>query len=130
MTNLQALHTDPQSWGLDSLMWRPNRWLVSKPDTVVSGYTREFIEPTKGTFIPWADGPRVCPGRKLAQVEFVAVMVALFRKHRVQPVLMEGESTEAGKERLRDMVNDSGISAITMQMRRPRAAALMWRKVD
>lgn len=130
MTNLQALHTDPRSWGLDSLVWRPSRWLVSKPDTVASGYTTEFIEPIKGTFLPWVDGPRVCPGRKLAQVEFVAVMVALFRKHRVQPVLMEGESADAGKERLRDIVNDSGLSAVTMQMRRPRAAALMWRRVE
>ena len=131
MTNLQALHTDPQSWGPESLTWRPSRWLRSTLDPIVaSQQPHEFVEPATGTYAPWAAGPRVCPGRKLAQVEFVAVMVALFRKHRVQPVLMEGESMDAGKERLRAIVNDSGISAVTMQMRRPRDAALTWRRVD
>ena len=130
MTNLQALHTDPRSWGPDSLTWVPSRWLVSKLDRLASDGGQQFTEPAKGTFAPWADGPRICPGRKLAQVEFVAVMVALFRKHRVRPLLMEGESMDAGKKRLRGIVDDSGISAITMQIRRPRDAALVWTRAD
>jgi Cytochrome P450 len=68
MTNLQALHTDPQSWGPDSLTWRPSRWLLpAGPDPIAGPYhPREFAEPAKGSFAPWADGPCVCPGRKLA----------------------------------------------------------------
>jgi cytochrome P450 len=130
MTNLQALHTDPQSWGSDSLTFRPSRWLLSTVENGASAAMETFIEPPAGAFVPWADGPRVCPGRKLAQVEFIAVMVALFRKHRVQPLLKEGEKMDSGLHRLRGIVNDSGISAITVQMRRPRDAALTWTRVE
>ncbi|KAF7511090.1 hypothetical protein GJ744_005321 [Endocarpon pusillum] len=130
MANLQALHTSPLSWGPDSLTWCPSCWLVSASNPAEPDRTERFVEPARGTFAPWAESPRICPGRKLAQVEFVTVMIALFRKHRVQPVLLEGENIDAGKERLRAIVNDSGISAITIQMRRPRDAVLMWRRVD
>ena len=85
-----------------------------------------MMEPAKGTFVPWADGPRVCPGRKVAQVEFVAVMATLFQSHRVSPALLEGESHEHARGRLVDMVNDSGISAITLQMQHPKNASLVW----
>lgn len=86
------------------------------------------MEPPKGQFIPWADGPRVCPGQKFAQVEFVAVLATLFRGHRVRPVLEDGESGEDGRRKLLAMVNDSAISAITLQMQKPRSIALAWSK--
>ena len=145
MINLQALHTDPKTWGSDSLTWRPSRWLASaqprktsslppsSQDTATgnTAATEALLEPVRGTFAPWSDGsPRVCPGRKIAQVEFVAVMVALFRAHRVRPVLRAGgETTEAARQRLQDILEDSRITSITLQMRRPRDAALEWVRV-
>jgi len=84
------------------------------------------MEPAKGTYIPWADGPRVCPGRKFAQVEFVAAIAKLFHRHKVHPVLLDGESPAQAKERLVRMIDDSAMTAITLQMRRPKSVALMW----
>ena len=129
--NNQALHTRPDTWGPDSLTWRPDRWMPSsdmKPNssTADSESTIDSLSRGRGTFVPWADGPRSCPGRKFAQVEFVAVMAVLFRRHRVRPKLLDRETMEQAKKRVLGMVNDSAISAITLQMRRPKDVALVW----
>lgn len=134
--NVQALHTDPQTWGSDALDWRPSRWLRTSPatpginDNHTSPMTEEtFIEPEAGTFIPWADGPRECVGRKFSQVEFVAVLASLFRHYRVRPVVEDGEEGEAdGWRALVQMVDDSAISAITLQMLDPRSRSLRWER--
>lgn len=73
-----------------------------------------FIEPEAGTFIPWADGPRECVGRKFSQAEFVAVLASLFRQYRVRPVLKNGEGEADGKRALVRMVDDSALSATTL----------------
>ena len=87
------------------------------------------IEPEAGTFIPWADGPRACVGKKFSQVEFVAVLATLFQQYQVRPVLQDGESKEEeGKRGLMKMVNNSAISAITLQMQEPRSRSLRWEK--
>jgi len=59
--------------------------------------------PAKGTFLPRceSDGARACPGKKFAQVESVALTVALFRDHRVEPMPEAGESVEKGRWRSR-----------------------------
>lgn len=85
-------------------------------------------EPAKGTYIPWADGPRNCPGRKFAQVEFVSVIVSLFSTHHVKPVLSTGQNSEDAKKALLGMVKGSAISAITLQMQEPRKVALKWER--
>ena len=133
--NVQALHTDPQTWGPDALDWRPSRWLKVPPPTSgsndidTSQTTREkFIEPEAGTFIPWADGPRECVGRKFSQVEFVAVLASLFRQYRVRPVLKSGESEADGRRASARMVDASAISAITLQMLEPRSRSLRWER--
>ncbi|KAL8785607.1 MAG: hypothetical protein Q9213_003261 [Squamulea squamosa] len=126
--NVQALHTDPKTWGADSLSWRPTRWFVESRSETPSGdnaTSQTFISPPKGSFIPWADGPRVCPGQKFAQVEFVAALATLLENYRVKPVLEAGQSEEAGKNALLGMVNDSAIFAITLQMNQPRKVALV-----
>ena len=87
-----------------------------------------LISPVSGTFIPWADGPRNCPGQKFAQVEFVAVMATLFAKYRSKPALLTGQSPEDAKRVLQSMVEGSMISAITLQMQEPRKVALKWER--
>lgn len=87
-----------------------------------------FIEPEAGTFIPWADGPRECVGRKFSQVEFVAVLAKLFRHYRVRPVVENGEDEADGRRVLARMVDDSAISAITLQMLEPRRRSLRWER--
>lgn len=83
-----------------------------------------------GKFIPWAEGPRNCPGKKFSQVEFVGVMTTLFRKHRVRPVLRQGESTEDARKTLIQMAEDSALTTITVQMRHPKRVGLRWVRKD
>ncbi|KAL8684485.1 MAG: hypothetical protein Q9218_008274, partial [Villophora microphyllina] len=129
--NVQALHTDPATWGDDALEWRPTRWLAAQIQDTTRQGTAElgnecFIQMPAGTFVPWADGPRVCPGQKFAQVEFVRVMFTLLGRFRVVPVAKEGESVEQARQGVKEMVDDSAIQAITLQMRHPDRVALRW----
>ncbi|KAL8949084.1 MAG: hypothetical protein Q9222_004774 [Ikaeria aurantiellina] len=128
--NVQALHTDPKTWGADSLSWRPTRWFMetsqeSRP-LKEQAASQTFISPPQGSFIPWADGPRACPGQKFAQVEFVTVMATLLGRCRVKPKLTNHQSEEEGRRTLMEMVDDSAITAITLQMRQPEKVALCW----
>lgn len=74
--NSMALHSMPRYWGPDSMVWRPGRWIIT-----VQGEgglkAEEFFQPVPGSFVPWAHGPRICPGKKFSQVEFVAVISCL-----------------------------------------------------
>lgn len=129
--NLEGLQTDPKTWGPDALVWRPSRWLrpaQSEKATSPRMTPESFIDPVPGSFIPWADGPRSCVGRKFSQVEFVAVLATLFSQYRVRPVLRAGESEADGQRALQSMVDNSAISAITLQMREPKKRALRWEK--
>ena len=130
--NVQALHTNPKTWGSDTLAWNPSRWITTSASIKDSHNIQSnpkgesLIDPAKGTFIPWADGPRNCPGQKFAQVEFVAVMASLFLKYRAKPVLSTRQSQEDAKRALLSMAEGSAISAITLQMQEPRKVALKW----
>ncbi len=126
-----ALHTHPAHWTPDPLEWRPSRWISHhsprehdrQPTTKLDHETLK--EPQRGTFLPWSDGPHVCPGRKFSQVEFVAVMAALFRTHRVRPVLRAGETEARARERVRGVVEDSAVR-MTLQMKDPGRVRVRW----
>jgi cytochrome P450 len=83
----------------------PERWLVSKgkedsgsgfntPEQSDSGdedlgftgrdTAPQLFHPVRGSFIPFSDGPRSCPGRRLAQVEFVVVISVIFQKYSIE----------------------------------------------
>lgn len=138
VTNTMAAHTLPKYWGEDSLVWNPMRWIISQDpssDTATDKKPSESEDtlrdpPIKGAYKPWGEGPRVCPGKKFAQVEFVAVMAALFRGWRVRPQLItkgngETESEDEAKARVMGVVEDSRVT-ITLQMRRPERVGLIW----
>lgn len=122
--NLSALHTSPQYWKAtgDPLEWCPDRWIKTNAGV------EELYQSPAGTFLPWAAGPRVCPGKKFSQVEFVAVIARLFRSHRVKPCLEPGEGVVEAKQRILDVVKDSRV-IITLQMRHPEKVKLIWEKV-
>lgn len=128
--NILAVHVHPRYWGTDSLQWRPSRWIVSSTlsRAQVGPFDREsFYTPPEGSFIPFSEGTRRCPGRKFAQVEHVAVMATLFREHRVQPVLQPGELMDQSLKRIMKVVEDKGM-VLLMQMLHPQKAVLEWRK--
>lgn len=67
----------------------------------------------------------MCPGRKFSQVQFVAVVAFLFRRHRVRPALFKGESVEEGKRRVLRTVKDSKV-VMLLQMMDPTIVSLIW----
>ena len=117
--NSAALQTDPRNWGSDSLLWRPSRWIKR----IANG--EAFFQPKKGSYVPWAEGPRVCPGRKFSQVEFVAVIANLFLKSGVRPLKRDDETLEAAEKRILATVKDSK-AFIALEMRRPKEISLEW----
>ena len=86
-----------------------------------------LITPTEGAYAPWSGGPRVCPGKKFAQVEFVAIMATLFRDHRLEPVPREHETIESARARTLAAVKDSGM-ILLLQMLKPEDIGVRWVK--
>jgi cytochrome P450 len=74
-------------------------------------------------------GARICPGKRFAQVEFVAVMAALFREHRIHVVPRDEESLRVAQGRIIDMVEDSEVR-ILRKMKNPGSVAVRLAKVD
>jgi cytochrome P450/nitrite reductase/ring-hydroxylating ferredoxin subunit len=84
-----ALHTRPpaldeQNFG-DPLAFRPERWLDA-------GATRGAHDPSAN--IPFGSGPRICPGRTLAQLEMKVVLAMLFGEFDVERVGSAGDVKE------------------------------------
>ncbi|KAL4742578.1 cytochrome P450 [Aspergillus similis] len=103
-----SLHLDPSIWGPDAAEFKPSRWLDG------SG---QLITPDKSTYLPWSGGPRICPGMKMSQVEFVAAMATLFKNARCEPLPTGGiNEPDVLRERLLALMGDS-VSKLTLQMR-------------
>ncbi|KAL9060602.1 MAG: hypothetical protein Q9162_000553 [Coniocarpon cinnabarinum] len=118
-----ATQTHPRYWGSeDPLVWRPDRWITRDPGT----NTENMIAPVKGSYFPWAEGARNCPGRKFAQVEFVATIATLLRHARVEPKPRPGEDLESARRRIMHSVeNDSG-SVLLLQLLHPEDIEVTW----
>lgn len=137
--NYSALHTHPRYWGDDSLKFEPSRWIVSssfdsnnKDDlTALTSYPAEhFKEPQNrnSPFVGWSGGARSCPGRKFAQVEFVGVLVGLFREYKVAPVPLNGEDDEGARARLLEQIEKDTGMRLLLQMFHPEKAVLAWKR--
>ena len=111
--SLLAVYTYPKYWQPNPMVWRPSRGITSNaPGTTdLSGIEmlelEELIVPRKGTYFPWSDGPQYCPGKKFAQVEFVAVLTYLLRNHRVYLLAREGGNKEKGRREALAVCEDS-----------------------
>lgn len=132
-----GLHIEPELWrnlnlqegetasDVDELVFRPTRWLVnvaspSGKEEDAAPSQQQLFKPPKGAYIPWSTGPRVCPGQKMAQVEFAAIFLRLFQAHRVEAVPLvketgEVETTEELGRRLDGRMKNS-VSLLTLQM--------------
>lgn len=134
--NYSALHTHPRYWGDNSEDFEPSRWIThaTSNDSQVSSLSSHPVEHLKepatrnSPFVGWSGGARNCPGRKFAQVEFVGVLVGLFRGHRVKPARLEGEDDGMARARLLDQIKmDTGMRLL-LQMLHPEKALLEWTK--
>lgn len=122
-TNFYGIHSDPRWWGADSLEWRPQRWIRIDPRT---GKESIAPPPPGAVFMPWSTGPRVCPGRKFSQVEFVAVIASLLKGCRLEPLVIEGkmQTMEQARRALLEVIEDSQ-NIITPKLRRPEDAGVV-----
>ncbi|GME62546.1 hypothetical protein OIDMADRAFT_118140 [Neofusicoccum parvum] len=109
--NIPTLHVQQDHWGLDSLLWKPSRWIDSNAEETLRA-------PVKGSFLPWTDGPRVCPGKKFAQVSFVATVATIVSQYKIEVVPCSGEVMEQARERAWKAVQDS-YAALTLEIRAP-----------
>jgi cytochrome P450 len=124
--NTVGLHIDPAVWRnlnlaeneekneTDELAFRPSRWIN------LSTESPQMFKPPKGTYMPWSAGPRACPGQKMALVEFTAIFLKLFDKHRIEVVSLKTPSGDFEtrvqlESRLDAMMRDS-IPVLTLQM--------------
>jgi len=130
-----GIHTGHTSiWGDDCAEFLPSRWLDASSATNPPASTRSIAQPPalkqppiKGAFVPWSTGPRLCPGMKMAQVEFLAVIWSIFSTYRVDAALSDGESKEQARERLHSVMMNSR-PRLTLQMNRPEDAVMTWTK--
>lgn len=99
MSDPAAFVPDPEL--PDELIFRPSRWING-----LSSNT-PLLRPEKGTFVPWAAGARVCPGQKMAQVEFVAVIMTLLKRCKIEAVPLSGEVQSDIMNRLDQRLNNS-----------------------
>lgn len=118
--SLLAMHTHPKHWGSDALEWKPCRWIDANDDFLVS---------KRGTYFPWSEGPQNCPGKKFAQVEFVAVIACLFKSLRVKPVCGPGESMNDAMKRL-SMVLEETSHGVLLRMKSADGVRLSWTRTE
>ncbi|KAF7894722.1 uncharacterized protein EAF01_010172 [Botrytis porri] len=144
--NINAMHSHPIYWGSDALIRRPNRRVLSQnldsetrsqEDNLPNGSINpkltpeeEFIfSPQKGTYVPWSEEARACPGKNFGQVEFVATMVSLFRKHQIEVVPEKGKSMEEARKKAEKSVWDSEI-VLLLQMKKSELVGVKWVEVE
>jgi cytochrome P450 len=137
--NIVGTHRNPRYWPETPDEFIPERWLPSQSekeqvvekevngaegmdkasfDTSGSG---SLFKPVKGSYIPFSDGARACPGKRFAQVEGTAVLSAMFHKYSVELDVSEWASDEEvekmGKEERRK-VYQKAIDKAKMLIRR------------
>lgn len=61
----------------------------SGPDT-----SAQLFRPARGSYIPFSEGARACLGRRIAQVETVAALSAVFQKHSIELAVDEWANDE------------------------------------
>lgn len=135
LPNYSALHTDPRYWGENSLEFEPSRWIISDPnlskksasaDVVHRGEKFKELPKNNSPFVGWSGGARNCPGRKFSQVEFVGVLVGLFRNFRVKPVPEAGENDAMARARLLKQIHTDTGMRLLLQMLHPEKAVFQW----
>ncbi|KAJ9611646.1 hypothetical protein H2200_004830 [Cladophialophora chaetospira] len=118
-----ALHLSPR-WGSDAHAFNPKRFIVTNSEG-----EGELATPSdKGLsamFMPWVIGPRVCPGKKFSQVEFVAVIAQILSQYRVGIDVREekGETLEQARARLSSVLEEKYFN-ISAHIKRPGDAGL------
>ncbi|KAF7369570.1 Cytochrome P450 monooxygenase [Mycena venus] len=67
---IYTLHRDPDIWGSDPDVYRPDRW-----------FNVEKVTAMHKAFNPFSSGPRACVGRNLAALELSLIIATLLRSY-------------------------------------------------
>ncbi|KAL5522616.1 hypothetical protein ACEPAG_8633 [Sanghuangporus baumii] len=68
---MYTVHRDPDVWGVDADVYRPERWFELDPVKL------------QKSFHPFSFGPRACVGRNLAVLELLIIISSIFRRYDV-----------------------------------------------
>ncbi|KAI1081624.1 putative cytochrome P450 [Whalleya microplaca] len=113
--NLRAMQVHPQYWS-DAKSWKPSRWIMNpaptKSPSAEQMANEQLILPSKSIFFPWGEGPQICPGKKFAEVEGVAVLASLFQAHHIQVKREAGENDKAVSKRIDSCLNDVDLEML------------------
>ncbi|KAL5348552.1 hypothetical protein ACLOAV_005968 [Pseudogymnoascus australis] len=115
--NVVGAHRNPKYWpsrGVSKVSGKsddlddfiPERWLREDAANHVEeeseeedfgGFTgksssAQLFRPPRGAFLPFSDGPRSCLGRRLAQVELIALLAVIFQKYSIELAVDEWAS--------------------------------------
>lgn len=137
--NIVGTHRNPRYWPETPDEFMPERWLPSQSEkeqvvekevngaegmdkaSFETSGSGSLFKPVKGSYIPFSDGARACPGKRFAQVEGTAVLSAMFHKYSVELDVSEWASDEEvekmGKEERRK-VYQKAIDKAKMLIRR------------
>jgi cytochrome P450 len=119
---------NPAIYGPYAEEFNPERWITAETAAGSKKEDRALIQPAKASFLAWSYGPRSCPGTKMAQVEFVAVMFGILKRYRVVPAIRhQGQTLREAREKLQDCMADSR-QRITLMMNRPQDVWLSFEK--
>lgn len=92
MINTSATHRNPKYWpaivpnAADAppypvSSFDPFRWLQKDPKKRMN---TTLFSPKPGSYIPFAEGPRACMGKRFAQAQFCAVIAKIFKEYTVE----------------------------------------------
>jgi len=124
--NFCALFNNTKIWGPTAMTWDPARFIFKNEDSAHDGLESEEVRAsTDKNFFPWLYGERACPGKRFSQVELVATLAVLFRKHRVEPVPERGETLAEARKRAQKVSLDIQMTLLN-QMYKPQRVGLKW----
>lgn len=107
---LLGIQTDPEYWP-DPFVWKPSRWIMHGEDSTGTD-GEELLVPEKGTFFPWSDGVQNCLGKKISQVEAVAVLASLLATHRLVVKAYPGETQGDVQKRIKKCCDDNNYNVL------------------
>lgn len=118
IVSIAMAHYSPDLFGPDELAFRPSRWIDANG---------ELLDAARQGLLAWSAGPRVCPGAKMASVEFVAAVAAVVRCYRVSPARRVGESVEEARVRIEGVVRDT-MQLESIRMKHPERLELRFER--
>ena len=105
-----GLHYNPSYWGPTPQEFTPQKWdarnpgsgwydAVGAPISVDVQPGTQLRQPVKGAWVPFAEGFRICLGKKFALVEMAGFLAVVFRGTRVEIARRAGETQEEADKR-------------------------------